>query len=263
MTDWPKEGFLTRGSAGRRLAWRRSAPPQADKPSLLWLGGFASDMQGTKASHLAQWAEQTGQSLIRFDYGSHGESPGDFASATLGDWRDDMMAVLDKLASGPQILIGSSMGAWLALLAARAKPDKVKALLLIAPAPDFTERLILPSLSESQKIALQRKGAIHLPDAPEPLSWRFVQEARAHCLLDQTIPLSCPVHILHGAKDQTVPLSHLLLLLSRLDAPDILCRILREGDHRLSSPEALKILRETASALSDSLSSASARKPSR
>ena len=249
--------------AKHRIHWKATPPAKKGRASFLWLGGFASDMTGTKAEALARWARKTDRHLLRFDYSAHGKSEGDFSKATLGQWLKETLYILEHHAPNPVIIIGSSMGAWLALLAARARKKHVAALFLIAPAPDFTEKLIDQNLSAPQKKALRQKGSIAASDAPQPIYASFIEEARQHLLLSQTLTLPCPVRILHGLKDEVVPRQHVLELIAKISSPDLQVRFLKEGDHRLSTPKMLRTLLYEVERLSLESESQSASKPSR
>lgn len=225
---------------GTRLAYRlRRGDP--GRHGLLWLGGFRSDMAGTKATALDAFARESGLQLLRFDYFGHGHSDGAFEDGTIGRWLDDTLAVIDAIAEGPQIVLGSSMGAWLALLAARARPDRVKALLLIAPAADFTEALMWARFSEQARAELRERGITYLEptdDAPEPcpVTRQFIEDGRNHLVLGGPIPFEGPVRILHGMRDEEVPWQHALKVVEALSARDVVLSLVKDGDHGLSTP---------------------------
>ncbi|MCA0305052.1 MAG: alpha/beta hydrolase [Proteobacteria bacterium] len=209
-------------------------------PTVVFLGGFRSDMTGTKALALEAWAHKRGQAFVRFDYLGHGQSSGRFEDGTIGRWLDDSLAVLDQLTEGPLVLVGSSMGGWLSLLAARARPERLAGLVLIAAAPDFTERLLLGSLSPQDRAALERDGRLEKPSqySPEPsvFTWKLIEEGRRHLLLDKPLSLPCPVRLLHGQADPDVPWEYSLEIARHLDAPDVVTTFIKGGDHRLSTP---------------------------
>lgn len=246
MTDTATPRKLARppheGSAGEELACLIEAPERPSGPTgLTWLGGFKSDMTGTKAEALATWARGAGRHLLRFDYYAHGQSSGDFRKATIGRWREDALAAIDALAEGPQILIGSSMGGWMALLAALTRPERVKGLVLIAPAPDFTEELMWKGFAAEIKETLRRDGIYREPsdysDEPYEITMKLIEEGRNHLILDAPIPLTCPVRILQGMKDPDVPWAHAMRLVDALESEDITINLSKSGDHRLSTPE--------------------------
>jgi pimeloyl-ACP methyl ester carboxylesterase len=200
-------------------------------------------MSGIKAQALAGHCRARNRPLLRFDYFGHGASSGDFRAGSIGRWLEDALAVIDGLTEGPQILIGSSMGGWIAVLAALARPARVAALIGIAPAPDFTEDLIWDRLSEAQKRQLLESGELATPSAYEadviPITLRLVEEGRRHLLLRNPIPLGCPVRILHGMEDPDVPYQTSLRLLEKLEGTEAVLELIEDGDHRLSRPDDL------------------------
>ena len=221
-------------------------------PGAVWLGGFHSDMNGTKAQALDAWADSRGRAYLRFDYFGHGASSGAFRDGTITRWRDDALAVLDKLCDGPQVLVGSSMGAWIALLIARARPKKVAALLLLAPAADFTEALIWARMTPDIRREVTERGAWQRPsaygDGPYPITRALIEDGRRHLLLDAPIELGCPVHILQGMKDPDVPWQHALKLVEKLSGNPVLT-LITNGDHRLSTPEDIDLIAHTLDAI--------------
>jgi hypothetical protein len=223
---------------GAFLAWRRVA---GAGPTVLWLGGFRSEMAATKASALADWAAAAGRDFLRFDYFGHGVSGGDFAAGTITRWRADALAVIDQLTEGPLVIVGSSMGGWLALLAALARPQRVGALVLIAPATDFTERLIGPSLPAEAQTALARDGVWRRPSAFDPAGYpitrALLEDGARWSLLPGPIPIAAPVRILQGGADPDVPWTHALELANTLKGEDVVFTLIRDGDHRLSRPQ--------------------------
>jgi pimeloyl-ACP methyl ester carboxylesterase len=226
--------ILTRED-GAAIAYHRSA---GQSPGVVFLGGFQSDMTGTKALALDAFCRAHGQAFLRFDYFAHGASSGALAEATIGRWRDDVLCVLDRLTAGPQILIGSSMGGWLMLLAALARPTRVAALIGIAAAPDMTEDLIWQHLSPAQQAAMRRDGSITVPSAYDPagylLTGRMIEEGRDHLVLRRPLALSCPVRLIHGMRDPDVPWQTSLCLAKRLAGADVTLTLVEDGDHRLS-----------------------------
>lgn len=209
-------------------------------PTVAFLGGFRSDMTGTKAVALEAWAKARGQAFVRFDYLGHGQSSGRFEDGTIGRWLDDSLAVLDQLTEGPLVLVGSSMGGWLSLLAARARPERLAGLVLIAAAPDFTERLLFGGLSPEDRATLEREGRLERSSqySPEPsvFTWKLIEEGRRHLLLDRPLALPCPVRLLHGQADPDVPWEYSLQIARHVEAPDIVTTFIKGGDHRLSTP---------------------------
>lgn len=204
-------------------------------------------MNGTKAQVLDAFCAERGQAFLRFDYFAHGASSGNFDDATIGRWKEDALAVLDQQTEGPQILIGSSIGGWIMLLAALARPQRVKALIGIAPAPDATEDLMWAGLSPEQQEAMQREGSITLPSDYDPAgysySWRLIEDGRKHLVMRQPIALICPARLLHGMKDDAVPWQTSLALSEKLGGDDVAVTLIKDGDHRLSRPEDLERLK--------------------
>jgi pimeloyl-ACP methyl ester carboxylesterase len=233
-----ERGFLERGD-GERIAWRRVA---GAGPTVVWLGGFRSDMAGTKAEALADWARAAGRACLRFDYLGHGESSGDFgAKGTITRWREDALAVIDGLTDGPLVLVGSSMGGWIACLAAMARPDRVAAMALIAPAPDFTEKLMAPGIPPEGREALARDGVWLRPSLygdPYPITRTLLEDgARWSILGSEPVPIEVPVRILQGGEDPDVPWAHALQLAQQLKSQDVVFTLIKDGDHRLSRPQ--------------------------
>ena len=237
--------FIVAGkdSAARSIAVRARA---GGGPGLFWLGGFNSDMQGTKAVALDAWAAERGRACVRFDYSGHGESGGAFIDGTIGRWLEESVAVFEQFCTGPQVVIGSSMGGWMALLLARemAKREGVRAslagLVLIAPAPDFTEQLMWNAFSPEVRQEIEAKGVWLRPSQygePYPITRALIQEGRNHQLLGSAIEVGCPVRILHGAQDPDVPWQHVFALAHRLPRDDVVLTMIQDGDHRLSRPQ--------------------------
>ena len=225
-------------------------------PTFVWLGGFRSDMAGTKAEALAGWAKTRAQAFVRFDYSGHGRSGGQFEDGTLSRWLSDTLAVLETI-PGPLALVGSSMGGWIALLAARALPARVKALLLIAPAADFTERLMWPALSPAEQRAIMEDGSIAQASQyaadPNVLTRALIEDGKTHLLMDGPIAFGGPIIVLQGGEDPDVPLAHVLALVALLDAEPVKLHVIADGDHRLSRPQDIETLVSAASDLADTL----------
>jgi len=232
------------GSAVRRIAIRARA---GSAPGLLWLGGFNSDMKGTKALALDAWAAEHGRACVRFDYSGHGESGGKFIEGTIGRWLEESLAVFEQFCRGPQVVIGSSMGGWMALLLARELAKRsngasLAGLILIAPAPDFTEELMWKGFSPAIRQEIESKGVWMRPSEygdgpPYPITRALIEEGRHHLLLGGSIEVGCPVRILQGAKDPDVPWQHAFRLAHRLPADDVVLTMIQDGDHRLSRPQ--------------------------
>jgi pimeloyl-ACP methyl ester carboxylesterase len=217
-------------------------------PTVVWLGGFRSNMRGTKAEALDGWAERRGRAYVRFDYSGHGESSGRFEDSTVSRWLEDTLAVLDRFVPGRPVLVGSSMGGWLALLATRAllrqRPERSPAgLVLIAPAVDFTERLMWDAFPDSIREAIRDKGVYRRPslyaDEPYPITRALIEDGRKHLLLRAPIATGCPVHVLQGMRDPDVPWRHALELVEHLPGDCVSLTLVKDGDHRLSRPEDL------------------------
>jgi pimeloyl-ACP methyl ester carboxylesterase len=231
------------GEAGRRIAVRARA---GGAPGLFWLGGFNSDMKGTKALALDAWAAEHGRACVRFDYSGHGESGGRFADGTIGRWLEESVTVFSQFCEGPQVVIGSSMGGWMALLLARelGRGAQTRAtlagLVLIAPAPDFTEVLMWNGFSPEVRDEIMTKGVWHRPSQygePYPITRALIEEGRNHLLLGSAIDVGCPIRILQGAQDPDVPWQHAFALAHRLPSEDVVLTMIQDGDHRLSRPQ--------------------------
>jgi len=227
--------ILTRGD-GATIAY--CGESGGTPPGILFLGGFRSDMSGTKASALAAHCRDIDQPYLRFDYFGHGASSGDFRAGTIGRWLEDTLEVFDQLTEGPQILVGSSMGCWIAVLAALARPARLAGLVGIAGAPDFTEELIWGRLDEDQRRRLLAEGELTHDSAyePDPIAFTrgLIEEGRRHLVLRAPIDLSCPVRLLHGMADPDVPYATSLRLAERLAGIEVVVELIEGGDHRLS-----------------------------
>ncbi|PNG26006.1 alpha/beta hydrolase [Methylocella silvestris] len=247
----PDTEFLTVGAGGnaRRIAFLRGAPLQdGGKPGIVWLGGFRSTMRGEKAAYLHQASCASEKAFLRFDYSGHGESEGRFEDGTIGRWLEESLAVLRELTVGPQILVGSSMGGWLALLVARAlsgsgESGRLHGMALIAPAVDFTETLIFARMSKAERAELKADGRWLRPsrygDGPYPISREFLEEGRRHLLFGGSIASHCPAHILQGMQDEDVPWRHALTLVEHMHGDPATLTLIKDGDHRLSRPQDL------------------------
>ncbi|HZT52670.1 MAG TPA: alpha/beta hydrolase [Stellaceae bacterium] len=243
--------ILTRED-GASIAYRRRA---GRAPGVVFLGGFMSDMTGTKARTLDAFCAARGQAFLRFDYFGHGASSGAFAEATVGRWKADTLAALDALTEGPQVLVGSSMGGWLMLLAALARPQRVSALVGIAAAPDATEALMWRRFPQSVRDAILAEGAVRVPSAYAPegylITRRLIEEGRHHLVTDRPVRLACPVRLLHGMRDVDVPWETSLALAERLEGADVQLLLVKDGDHRLSRDSDLALLLRTLEPLID------------
>jgi len=234
--------------AGDRIAVRRRA---GRNPGLVWLGGYRSDMNGTKAREIDAWAARTGHACLRHDYSGHGESGGRFEDGTITRWVAQSLAVLRAFSSGPQVLIGSSMGAWIALrmveeLRKGGEDDRLAGLLLLAPAPDFTAELIEPQLTDAQRQELEEKGYFSETSeySPEPNIYTraLIEDGRANRVLEGIVETGCPVHIIQGMQDPDVPYTHAETLMRHLPVCDVTLSLVRDGDHRLSRPQDIDLI---------------------
>lgn len=241
--------YLPRPDGGR-IAYRRTeARPtggRPDGPEVVFLGGFASDMTGTKARHLETACLERGLAFTRFDYAGHGASSGRFEDGTIGDWTTDALAVIDELSAGPLILVGSSMGGWIMLLVARSRPERVAGLVGVAAAADFTQDLIDAALRPEDRDELEGRGFLavpspHLP-APAIYTRALIEEGRDHLVLRAPLAIDVPVHLLHGLADAEVPWTTSLTLAERLTARDVTVELVKDGDHRLSRQQDLERL---------------------
>src|SRR6266852_869794 len=241
----PQPAFLVVGKDGaaRSIAVRARA---GGAPGLFWLGGFHSDMQGTKAIALDAWAADHDRASVRFDYSGHGESGGAFTDGTIGRWLEESVAVFEQFCAGPQVVIGSSMGGWVALLLAREIARRgigratLAGLVLIAPAPDFTEELMWKGFSPEIRREIETNGVWLRPSQygePSPITRALIEEGRNHLLLGSAIDVGCPVRILQGAQDPDVPWQHAFALAHRLPVDDVVLTVIQDGDHRLSRPQ--------------------------
>jgi pimeloyl-ACP methyl ester carboxylesterase len=245
------------GAEARRIAVR---PRPGGGPGLFWLGGFASDMKGTKAEALDGWAAARRRACVRFDYSGHGESGGAFVDGTISRWLEESCAVFERFCDGPQIVIGSSMGGWMALLLARelaarktASRASLAGLILIAPAPDFTEALMWKAFSAEIRDEIMSKGVWHRPSAygdPQPITRRLIEDGRQNLVLTGSINTGCPIRILQGAQDPDVPWQHAFELTHRLPSEDVVLTMIQDGDHRLSRPQDIARLLATVTELS-------------
>ena len=242
-------GRFDRGD-GVELAWRRRA---GRGPGVVFLGGFNSDMTGTKAEELSAFCAAEGRAFLRFDYSGHGASGGRFVDGTIGRWAEDAACALDRLTEGPQVLVGSSMGGWIALLLALRRPGRVAALVGIAAAPDFTARIVETLPAEARE-AIAREGVWRRPSGygdPYPITRALLEEGERHMLLSggRPIPISAPVRLLHGQRDPDVPWGLSLRVAEAVASQDVQVALVKDGDHRLSRPQDLALLRRTLGAL--------------
>jgi pimeloyl-ACP methyl ester carboxylesterase len=246
----PPDGRLDRGD-GIELAWTLQ---RGHAPTVVFLPGFRSDMNGDKASALATFCAARNQACLRFDYSGNGASGGRFEDGTIGQWFRDALAVIDHLSDGPLILVGSSMGGWIALLAALARKERIAALIGIAAAPDFTEALMWQAMMPAQRDTLMREGILHVPSQygePTPITRALIEDGRNHLLLNHPIKIDCPMRLLHGQDDPDVPWETALRIAERVTGQDVQLILVKDGDHRLSRPQDLALLRHTLARLLD------------
>lgn len=233
---------------GETLAYKAI---KGDGPTVIWISGFRSDMEGTKALALDAAARERGWGYVRYDHFAHGVSSGDWKQATIGRWREDAIALIDSL-EGPVLPVGSSMGGWVALLATLARPERVKGVVLVNPAQDFTEKLMWPGLADHERQAILREGETVITEeglGSYVLTRRMFEEARDWLLLDGRIDITAPVHVLQGRADDVVPWRHQVELAERLNGGDLRLDLIEGGDHRLSSPAELERLVEAVEAM--------------
>lgn len=237
---------------GRQLAYRYS-PPSTDL-TYVWLSGFKSDMTGTKVTVLEGWAKQQGHGFLAFDYSGHGVSGERFEDGTVSAWREDALAAIETLTKGRLVLVGSSMGGWMALLAALALKSRVAGMVLIAPAPDFTQKLMWPEFSPAQQTEIMEQGQTLRPSDygdPYPITRALIEDGRQWALLDSTIDLVCPIRILQGQQDPDVPWQHAFKLIDALTSTDLVFTLIKDGDHRLSRDQDIERLVATCEELAN------------
>lgn len=231
---------------GRRLAYHQTA---GKGPGVVFLGGFKSDMQGTKAVALQDWAQKAGHAFLRFDYSGHGQSSGSFEDGAISDWLADAKAAIQELTQGPQVLVGSSMGGWIALLLARMMPERLAGLVTVAAAPDFTEAGFWAGFTQEQRQTVLDHGRIELPsdyaDSPYVITRRLIEDGRNQLVLNQPLPLPFPVRMLQGTADTDVPVDWAMQLLDHATGPDIRLTLVQGADHRFSTPECLSLIEQS------------------
>lgn len=242
--------FFNEGSRAR-IAYQKMP---GSSPGIIFLGGFMSDMSGTKATEIYKFCKKTKKSFIRFDYLGHGESSGNFEDGTIGKWKNNAISILDHLTKGPQILIGSSMGAWIMMLVAKARPKRIHALMGLASAPDFTKKLLLKTFSKTQLTKLKNEGQIKVNseynEKPYLITSNLINESEEHCVLGKKIKINRPIRLLHGLKDKDVPPLFSLRLSNNIASKDLTVTFIKNGDHRLSDKNSLKQILDTLEALS-------------
>lgn len=231
---------------GMRIAYHHHA---GEGVGVMFLGGFKSDMQGGKATMLDAFCRERHIPFTRMDYGGHGQSEGRFEDGTIGEWLSHALAVFDHTMKGRTVLVGSSMGGWMMLLIALARPEKVAGLVGIASAPDFTENLIWNAFSPEQKREMEEHGRVMIPNCMPgeedyPITRRLIEEGRRHLLLGGPLDIRCPVHLLHGMRDQDVPWQLSVELAERIAHNEVIVTLVKNGDHRLSTLEDLALIRK-------------------
>ncbi|QTN36072.1 alpha/beta hydrolase [Cognatishimia activa] len=227
---------------GRRLAYHKT---EGAGPTVVFLGGLKSDMEGTKAIHLEDWCKARGQAFLRFDYSGHGQSSERFEDGCIGDWHEDTLAAVDTLTEGALVVVGSSMGGWQALLLAKVRADRIKGMVTIAAAPDFTEDGYWANFSDAQKETLETVGHVELPsDYMEPyiITKRMIEDGRDHLVLREALPLPFPVRFLQGTEDTAVTRETALRLLDHADCENMRLTLVKGGDHSLSDPRSLDLI---------------------
>lgn len=228
--------------AGRRLAYHKT---DGAGPGVVFLGGFMSDMEGTKALALEDWARAAGRAFLRFDYSGHGQSGGAFTDGSIGDWAADARAVIGALTDGPQVLVGSSMGGWISALLIREIPERLAGFVGIAAAPDFTEDSMWAGFAADDRAALERDGVVHLPSDygdPYPITRRLIEDGRQNLVLRDRLAMPFPVRLLQGTEDADVDRQVALNLLDHIEGPDVRLTLVKGADHRFSTPECIALV---------------------
>jgi pimeloyl-ACP methyl ester carboxylesterase len=252
--------FLAVGADQRRIAYRRRPAAGSEKPGVVWLGGFKSDMESSKALALDAFCGEQGRACLRFDYSGHGISDGEFEQGTIGRWLEESLAMIRAETEGRQVIVGSSMGGWIALLAARAfaeagEADRLAGLALIAPAVDFTETLLWPRLPEDARESILRDGRYERPSAysPDPYVYTraLFEDGKRHLLLGGIVRSHAPVRILQGMKDPDVPYTHAMTLVEHMPMDPVTLTLVRDGDHRLSREEDIRLLIQAVEGMSE------------
>ena len=230
-------------ACGRKIAFLQS---NGDGPGIVFLGGFMSDMAGTKALHLAAWCKKQKRPFLRFDYSGHGASSGSFTDGCIGDWAEDAQAAITNLTEGPQVLVGSSMGGWISLLMAKRVPERIAGLVTIAAAPDFTEDGFWRNFNEDTRKQLNDDGVVEIPSEygePYPITKRLIEDGRLHLVLRKPLKLSTPARLLQGDQDDDVSVETANQLFQHIEGPDVQLTLLKGADHRFSTPAALSLVK--------------------
>ncbi|WP_425092589.1 alpha/beta fold hydrolase [Tropicimonas sp. S265A] len=228
---------------GRKLAYVKTG---GTGPTVVFLGGLRSDMSGTKALYLEEWAKTRGQKFLRFDYSGHGESSGAFEDGSVAEWAEDAIDLLTAVTNGPLVLVGSSMGGWVSLVVAKALKERVSGLVTVAAAPDFTEDEWWAGFSEAQRAVLERDGRIEVPsdydEGPYVVTYKLIEDSRRILVFPEPLPLPFPVRFLHGTADEVVPTTLALRLLDHAEATDMRLTLVDGADHRFSTPDCLELI---------------------
>ena len=234
----------------KHIAYNRLPATDSSKPSVIFCGGFRSDMTGSKAIFLEELCSELGLGYLRFDYSGHGESEHKFEDGCISDWRTDTLLALDELTKGPQILIGSSMGGWLGLHAALARPERIKAFIGIAAAPDFTDDMIWDKLDDFSREKILRDGLLQMPNCepgeePYPITLKLIEDGRKNFLLREPLNINCPIRLLHGMADEDVPYNVAMKIADKVTSDDVEIHLVKKATHRMSDENELNLLRET------------------
>ena len=248
-----ERGILARED-GATISYERMA---GRTPAIVFAHGLRSDMGGTKPTALAEHCARVGRAFVRYDAYGHGGSSGAFPDGTIGRWRDDLLAVIDGLTEGPVIVVGSSMGGWVMLLAALARPERIAGLIGIAAAPDFTEALMWKGFTSEQREAIERDGRLEIPSEygePMIISRALIEDGRTHLLMGGSLAIHAPVRLLQGQADPDVPWCTALNIAKRIEGPDVRVTLVKHGDHRLSQPDEIALLLATVEELAGKVS---------
>lgn len=245
MTARAKPDYFTT-PAGHKIAFHQHG---GKAPGVVFLGGFMSDMNGSKATYLESWAKADGHSFLRFDYSGHGQSSGAFTQGSIGAWAEDAAAIINAQTKGPQLLIGSSMGGWISLILAQRKLVNIAGFLGIAAAPDFTQDSMWAQMSDEQRRKLETEGQIEVPsdyDDPYPITKQLIEDGRNHLILRAPLDLPFPVHLLHGTADRDVEMSRPLAIMDHATCADMSLTFVKGANHSFSAPENLALMSKTA-----------------
>ena len=247
-----KPNILITGQ-GRKIAYHQT---QGEGAGIVFLGGFSSDMDGSKAIHLENWAKERGQPFIRFDYSGHGQSSEDFIKGSIGDWAEDAFEIISHLTSGPQILVGSSMGGWISLLMAKRIPNQILGIIGIAAAPDFTEDIIWNKMDDMMRATLTRSGVVYIQNdygQPYPITKKLIDDGRNNLVMRDPLNIPFPIHLFHGTADNDVNLGIPLQLIDHITGNDVELTIVKDADHRFSTDKCMELICSSISLITDRL----------